>query len=89
MCEYNRMYVRRALSFRAELRLLLLMVVVLTCPFLLPALHDFGAHLQQTVLCLALREASNGLSGAINVELGESSCLLDAVALDYKCAGLG
>ena len=55
---------------------------------LLPALHDFGAHLQQTVLCLALREAGNCFCGAVDVKLGECSCLLDAVAFDDKFAGL-
>ena len=85
------MYEESFSGFPGKLRLLLALMdgLFLLCPFLLlPALHDFGAHLQQTVLRFAFWEAGNCFCGAVDVKLGECACLLDAVAFDDKFAGL-
>lgn len=55
---------------------------------LLLALQYLGAHLEETVLGLALGEIGNGLRGAVDVFLGHGASLLDAIALNDKGASL-
>lgn len=55
---------------------------------LLPPLHDLGAHLDETVLGLAGREAADGLDGVINVLLGQRAGLLQAAATRHELSCL-
>lgn len=55
---------------------------------LLPALHDFGAHLEQAVLSFAFGEDLECLCSAVDVFLCESASLLNAVTCNDEVTGL-
>jgi len=55
---------------------------------LLPSLQHFGAHLDQPILGVAVRERGNGFNGFVNVVLRQSTGLLEAGAGEDDFAGL-
>jgi len=55
---------------------------------LLSPLHRLLAHLNQTGLRLTIGEVTNGSNGLVSVFLGQSTSLLNTVALVNELTGL-
>lgn len=50
---------------------------------LLSPLQDLGAHLNQSILRVAVRERRNGFNGLVDIVLGQGARLLETGAGEY------
>lgn len=55
---------------------------------LLPAIHGLLAHLNQTVLGIAVWEVADGGNGLVGIFLGQSTGLLNTIAAANELTGL-